>query len=61
MSEEGGMDLETLRKPLVYATAGMKLAAVRADLPCHTDTNDRLRMDGYLPTGRIPAPALPAL
>jgi hypothetical protein len=46
MSEEGGMDLETLRKPLVHAIAGMEMAVVRADLPYDTDANDTLRMGG---------------
>lgn len=43
------MDLETLRKPLVYAIPGRELVAIRAELPYHTDTNETLWMNVYLP------------
>ena len=43
------MDIEVLRKPLVYAVPGMEQAVVRADLSYHTDVDDALRMDVYLP------------
>src|SRR5262245_5796533 len=45
------MDVEVLRKPLVYAVPGMEQAVVRADLSYHTDADDALRMDVYLPPG----------
>jgi acetyl esterase/lipase len=43
------MDGEVLRKPLVYAVPGMDQAAVHANLPYHTDADDALQMDVYLP------------
>lgn len=43
------MELETLRQPLVYTVPMMEQAVVRADLLYHTDADDALRMDGYLP------------
>jgi len=43
------MDLEVLRKSLVYIVPGMEQAAVRAELRYHADADDALRMDVYLP------------
>jgi hypothetical protein len=57
------MDIDVLRKPLVYAVPNMERAAVRVDLAYHAEAEQdaALRMDVYLPPDVPPGARRPGV